>query len=67
MFSVSNMQQGAMKINIQSKIVSNLSPSHFEIYNESSKHNVPPGSETHFKLVIISNTFEGKSLIERHR
>jgi BolA protein len=30
-------------------------------------HSVPPGSETHFKVVVVSALFEGKSLVERHR
>ena len=30
-------------------------------------HNVPPGSESHFKVVIVSDEFEGKRLIMRHR
>lgn len=42
-------------------------PQHLEVVNESSNHNVPPGSESHFKLVIVSDAFEGKKLIERHR
>jgi len=28
---------------------------------------VPKGSETHFKVVCVSDLFEGKTLIERHR
>ncbi|RHY30878.1 hypothetical protein DYB32_003948 [Aphanomyces invadans] len=30
-------------------------------------HNVPKGSETHFKVVVVSAAFEGKPLIQRHR
>ena len=30
-------------------------------------HNVPRGSETHFKVFVVSNAFEGQSLIARHR
>ena len=52
---------------IHSKIISVLSPSHVEIVNESFKHNVPKGSESHFKVLVVSDVFEGKSLVERHR
>lgn len=38
-----------------------------EIVNESFKHNVPKGSESHFKVLIVSSAFEGKSVIDRHR
>ncbi len=30
-------------------------------------HNVPSGSESHFKVVIISQEFDGLRLIARHR
>lgn len=38
-----------------------------EIINESHLHHVPENSETHFKVILISNDFEGLSLIKRHR
>jgi BolA protein len=52
---------------IESKIKTALVPSHLEIINESYKHNVPPGSESHFKLVIVASAFEGNPLVRRHR
>ncbi|MXZ54606.1 MAG: BolA/IbaG family iron-sulfur metabolism protein [Gammaproteobacteria bacterium] len=42
-------------------------PTHLEVVNESGKHNVPKGSETHFKVVMICDKFEGLRLIQRHR
>ncbi|MEZ5448086.1 MAG: BolA family protein [Thiolinea sp.] len=30
-------------------------------------HNVPPSSESHFKVTIVSDEFEGKALVARHR
>lgn len=30
-------------------------------------HNVPSGSETHFKIVVVSKMFEDTPLIKRHR
>lgn len=38
-----------------------------QVLNESSGHNVPKGSETHFKVVVISDAFDGQKLIARHR
>ena len=35
--------------------------------NESFKHNVPEGSESHFKVVIVTPAFSGERLIKRHR
>ena len=44
-----------------------LSPQHLEIVNESYQHNVPENSETHFKVIIVSNNFAGLSLVTRHQ
>src|SRR4029079_12419587 len=52
---------------IASKLTSALSPVHLDVVNESHQHSVPPGSETHFKVLVVSPAFEGRSLIERHR
>jgi BolA protein len=40
---------------------------HLEVVNESGSHNVPAGSETHFKVVLVSDAFDGVRLIARHR
>lgn len=52
---------------IQSKLQSGLSPAHLEVINESGNHNVPKGSESHFKVVVVSTAFEGKPVLHRHR
>ena len=52
---------------IEAKIRMSLSPTHLEVANQSNMHSVPPGSESHFKLVIVSDAFEGKSLVRRHQ
>ena len=57
-----NMQQ-----TITSKLEKALSPQHLEVINESHMHNVPEGSESHFKLVIVSDDFKDKMLLARHR
>lgn len=44
-----------------------LSPTHLEVINESHEHNVPPNSETHFKLIIVSDFFDTLSLVKRHQ
>src|SRR5690606_9364031 len=46
---------------------SQLRPSVLEIENESDKHSVPPNSETHFKVLVVSEIFVGKSRIDRQR
>ncbi|MDW3096164.1 MAG: BolA/IbaG family iron-sulfur metabolism protein [Gammaproteobacteria bacterium] len=52
---------------IEEKINASLTPLYLEVLNESSNHNVPPGSESHFKVTVVSNEFDGKMLIARHR
>jgi len=52
---------------ITSKLQEAFSPQHLEVHNESSRHNVPPGSESHFKLIVVCEAFEGEMLIKRQR
>ena len=44
-----------------------LQPSHLELINESYMHSVPPGSESHFKAVIVSEDFAGLNAVKRHQ
>jgi BolA family transcriptional regulator, general stress-responsive regulator len=52
---------------ITKKLQSAFSPEHLEVVNESFMHNVPEGSESHFKVTIVSDEFEGKMPLARHR
>jgi BolA protein len=52
---------------IQQKLQAAFTPMHLEVINESDNHNVPKGSESHFKVVIVSKAFEDESLLARHR
>lgn len=53
--------------NIEGKLREALAPVHLEVVNESHMHNVPKGSQTHFKVVIVSDRFEGLSSVRRHQ
>ena len=44
-----------------------LDPLHLEVVNESGNHNVARGSESHFKVTLVSERFEGMRLLARHR
>ena len=57
----------SMQKTIVSKLEKALSPEHLEVIDESHMHNVPEGSESHFKVVIVSNDFKDKMLLARHR
>jgi len=52
---------------IVEKLKACLDPSHLEVINESSMHNVPKGSETHFKVVVVSERFAGLPSVRRHQ
>ena len=52
---------------IEQKLANDFKPLHLEVINESNNHNVPEGSESHFKVVVVSPAFEGKNLLGRHR
>ena len=52
---------------IESKLQSQLEPAFLEVVNESHMHSVPKGSETHFKVVIVSSRFDGLSPVRRHQ
>lgn len=57
----------SMQQTITRKLEQALSPEHLEVINESHMHNVPEGSESHFKVVIVSDAFKDKMLVARHR
>jgi BolA protein len=42
-------------------------PLYLEVENESHNHSVPENSETHFKILVVSEDFEGLSRIDRQR
>jgi len=52
---------------IEAKLTEALQPTHLDVSNESDQHNVPPGSESHFKVVIVAEAFHDQSLLQRHQ
>jgi len=52
---------------IETKIRDDLKPMHLEVIDESGQHNVPQGAQSHYKLVVVSEQFQGESLVARHR
>ena len=52
---------------IEQKLRAQFAPLHLEVNNESHMHDVPEGSESHFRVVLVAQQFEGKPLIQRHR
>ncbi|XP_076238686.1 DNA-binding transcriptional regulator BolA [Calliopsis andreniformis] len=60
------LKNNPVETSIRKKLDS-LKPSHIEVINESYMHNAPDGSETHFKVVVVSDSFEDKTRIKRHQ
>ena len=52
---------------ITQQLEQQFNPAHLLVENESHMHNVAPGSESHFKVTLVSEKFEGLMLIKRHR
>jgi len=52
---------------IESRLASAFKIEHLDVINESHMHNVAPGSESHFKVTIVSDSFDDLMLIKRHR
>lgn len=44
-----------------------LNPEWLTVENESNRHQVPDGAETHFKVMAVSPSFESLGRVARHR
>jgi BolA protein len=56
-----------MQSKIENTIIKALNPELLEVVNESYKHNVPKDSESHFKILAISEKFTNLSKMTRHK
>ncbi len=52
---------------IEAKIRAAFDPIYLDVIDESYRHNVPAGSESHFKVVLVSERFTGERILTRHR
>ncbi len=52
---------------IKDKLDHEFEAAFLQVENESHMHNVAPGSESHFKVTIVSERFSDQMLIKRHR
>jgi BolA protein len=57
----------SVQSSIQDKLEHAVAPQALEVVNESDSHNVPPGSESHFRVTVVTGAFEGLGLLARHR
>jgi BolA protein len=56
---------------ITQKLTEAFAPARLEVIDESHQHvghaGHRPGGETHYRVYIVSEAFQGKSRLERHR
>jgi BolA protein len=58
---------GPVQRSIRDALIDQLTPHHLEVINESHMHSGPPGRESHFKVVVVTEQFDGKNRIKRHQ
>jgi len=56
----------SIQTTIEEKLEQLLKPSVLDVINESHMHS-GPATDSHFKVIAVSDAFEGKMLIARHR
>ena len=60
-----------MQERLHEKLTAAFAPTHLDIIDDSHKHaghvGVPEEGETHFRVLIVSDAFQGKSRVERQR
>lgn len=52
---------------IQEKIEQSFDVAHMQLENESHMHSVPENSETHFKLLLVTDDFQQQRKVARHQ
>ncbi|MDG2046280.1 MAG: BolA/IbaG family iron-sulfur metabolism protein [Halioglobus sp.] len=52
---------------IEQQLQSSFAPAFLEVFNESHMHSVSADSETHFRVVVVSSSFDGFSRVARHQ
>lgn len=56
----------SIQTTIEEKLIESLSPKRLRIDNDSGRH-AGPATESHFRLIIVSESFDGLSLVARQR
>jgi len=57
----------SIQATLEAKLRDAFAPGYLEVVNESDRHNVPPGSESHFRVTVVADAFAGEGLVSRHR
>ena len=61
----------SVEVSIRERLVQALHPTRLDVVNESELHaghrNSPGTGESHFRVLVVSPAFTGKSRLDRHR
>jgi BolA family transcriptional regulator, general stress-responsive regulator len=61
----------SLEVRMREKLMVALRPTRLDLVNESHLHaghgSSPETGESHFRLLIVADAFNGKSRVERHR
>ncbi|NNJ91798.1 MAG: BolA family transcriptional regulator, partial [Gammaproteobacteria bacterium] len=49
---------------IREQLIETFFPVYIEVLDESHNHNVPEGSESHYKVTVVSQQFADRPLIK---
>jgi len=52
---------------LEMKLNKAFQPAYLQVVNESFRHSVPPGSESHFKVTMVAEAFAESSVVKRHQ
>ncbi|QBY44890.1 DNA-binding transcriptional regulator BolA [Arsenophonus nasoniae] len=52
---------------IEEKLKYAFSPVYLLVLDESDQHNVPPGTESHFKVILVTEKFAAQRMVARHQ
>ena len=58
---------GNVQERVEDRLTEGLSPVYLTVENESFMHNVPADSETHFRIVVVADAFEGRRQVQCHQ
>lgn len=56
-----------MKEQIEQKLNTAFTVSHLTVEDESHGHNVPAGAQSHFKVVLVTEDFNGLNKVKQHQ
>ena len=57
----------SIQVQLEQTLADAFSPDYLSVENESHQHTSGKGSESHFKITVVSAAFAGQGLVQRHR